>query len=143
MMRFEDQLEIAAPAPLVFAINADVRHWPAMTPTVTSVELLDGPLALGARARIKQPGQRPTVWTVTAFEPDRSFTWTARLLGVRMAATHLVEPTAAGARNTLRLDLDGFGGRLLGMLLGRKLRSVLATENAGFRTAAAQRLAAA
>lgn len=141
-MRIEDQLEIEAPVPLVFALNADVERWPELTPTVTSVELLDGPLALGARARIKQPGQRPTVWTVTAFEQDRTFSWEARTLGAHMVATHVVEPTAAGTRNTLRLDLHGIGGRILGTLLGRKLRSVLATENAGFRTEAARRLAA-
>lgn len=141
-MRFEDHLEIEAPAALVFAINTDVERWPEFTTTVTSVELLDGPLALGARARIKQPGQRPTVWTVTAFEQDRTFSWEARALGAHIVATHFVEPTPAGARNTLRLDLHGIGGRLLGTLLGRKLRSGLATENAGFRTEAARRLAA-
>lgn len=140
-MRIEHHLDIEAPTPLVFAINADVERWPELTPTVTSVELLDGPLALGARARIKQPGQRPTIWTVTTYEADRTFSWEARTMGARMVATHVVEPTVTGSRNTLRLDLHGFGGRVLGALLGRKLRSVLATENAGFRTEAARRLA--
>ena len=136
----EHQLEIEAPAPLVFEINADVERWPELTPTVRSVTLLDGPLALGARARIEQPGQRPTIWTVTAFEPGRTFSWEARTLGARMVATHLVEPTATGARNTLRLDLHGLGGRVLALVLGRTLRRVLATENAGFRAEAARRL---
>jgi uncharacterized membrane protein len=136
-MRIEHHIDIEAPAPLVFALNTDVEAWPRLTPTVTSVELLDpGPLALGSRARIVQPGQRPTVWTVTVFEPDRTFTWEARAMGVPMAATHVVEPTPTGCRNTLRLDLRGPGGRVLGTLLGRKLRSVLTTENDGFRRAA-------
>jgi uncharacterized membrane protein len=136
-MRIEHHIDIEATAPLVFALNADVEAWPRLTPTVTAVELLDDhPLELGSRARIKQPGQRPTVWTVTAFEPDRTFTWEARAMGVAMTATHIVEPTPTGCRNTLRLDLGGLGGRVLVTLLGRKLRSVLATENDGFRRAA-------
>lgn len=136
-MRIEHHIDIPAPAPLVFALNTDVEAWPRLTPTVTSVELLDGrPLALGGRARIKQPGQRRSVWTVTALVPDLTFTWEARAMGVRMAATHLTEPTPTGCRNTLRLDLGGIGGRVLGTMLGRKLRSVLATENDGFRRAA-------
>jgi hypothetical protein len=57
-------------------------------------------------------------------------------MGVPMSATHIVEPTPTGCRNTLRLDLGGPGGRVLGTVLGRKLRSVLATENEGFRRAA-------
>jgi len=36
---------------------------------MTSVERLDdGPITLGSRARVKQPGQRPAVWTVTELE---------------------------------------------------------------------------
>ena len=34
-----------------------------------------GPLAVGAKARIKQPRMFARVWEVTEFEPERSFTW--------------------------------------------------------------------
>jgi uncharacterized membrane protein len=137
-MRIEHHIVIDAPVSDVFALNIDVERWPSLTPTVTSVELLDGPLAVGARALIKQPGQRPTVWTVTELEPDHRFAWRARVIGVSMVATHVVEPTDGGCRNTLSLELHGAGGRLFGAVLGRNLRSVLATENEGFRRAAQQ-----
>jgi hypothetical protein len=109
-------------------------------PTVTTVERLDdGPLRVGSRARLKQPGQRPTVWAVTAHEPEQRFEWEASVFGVRTVASHLIEPTADGARNTLRLELTGRGAGVMGRLIGRTLRTVLSTENDCFRRAAEAR----
>lgn len=136
-MRIEHSTDIAAPAERVWDLTLDVEGWPATTPTVTSVERLDGgPLRPGSQALLKQPGQRPTVWTVTTVDPPQTFAWTARVFGVDMTGIHQVTPTADGCRNTLALELGGRGAGLLGRLLGRKLRSTLATENAGFAAAA-------
>jgi uncharacterized membrane protein len=133
-MRIEHHLDIEAPPSILFALNTDIERWPTLTPTVTSVTRLDeGPLRVGSQARIKQPGQRPAVWTVNTIEPDHCFIWSTKSMGLGMVATHLVEPTATGSRNTLRIDLSGFAASLLGRLLRRKIHSVLATENEGFR----------
>ena len=141
-MLIEHRLDIEAPPSVVFALNTNIERWPSLTPTVTSVERLDqGPLRVGSQARIKQPWQRPTVWTVTALEPDARFVWGAASAGVTAVATHLVEPTPSGARNVLRLELSGVGARLLSPLLRRRLLTVLRTENEGFQREA-QRLAA-
>ncbi len=141
-MRIEHHVDIDASPSIVFALNTDIERWPSLTPTVTSVERLDhGPLRVGSQARIKQPGQRPTVWTVATLEPDHCFVWSAKAMGMRMTATHLVEATHNGARNTLRLDISGGGARLLGPVLRRKLQTVLATENEGFRREAQRRAA--
>ena len=78
-MRFENTIEIDAPADRVWALTTDVESWPAITPTMTKVERLDnGPFHATSTARVKQPGQRAKVWTVTAFDPDHSFTWETR-----------------------------------------------------------------
>jgi uncharacterized membrane protein len=133
-MRIEHQLDIEAPPSVVFALTTDVERWPTLTPTVTSVERLDdGPLRVGSQARLKQPGQRPTVWTVTTLEPDRTFVWTATATGMHMTATHVIEATSTGTRNTLRLDLSGWAAPIVGRLARGKLRATLATENDGFR----------
>jgi carbon monoxide dehydrogenase subunit G len=133
-MRVEHQLDIEAPPSIVFALNTDIERWPALTPTVTSVTRLDeGPLRAGSQALIKQPGQRSIVWTVDTLEPDHRFVWSAKATGMRMASTHLVDPTPTGARNLLRIELTGPVARLLGPLLRRKLHTVLETENEGFR----------
>lgn len=138
----EHTIDIAAPAAVVWALNTTPEHWPALTPTVTRVTWHDdGPLRVGRRATVKQPGQRPTVWTVTAVDDGRLFEWEAVVFGVHMTATHLVEPSpdaaAAGStRNTLRLTLDGRGAGLMRAVLGGRLLRVLRTEAEGFRRAA-------
>ena len=133
-MHIEHRLDIQAPPSIVFSLNTDIERWPSLTPTVTSVERLDeGPLRVGSQARIKQPGQRPAVWTVASLEPDQRFVWGANSPGVRIIATHLVEPTPSGARNLLRLELAGLGARLLWPILRRRLLKVLEAENEGFQ----------
>lgn len=133
-MRFEDEVFIKAPVDEVWRLTTDVESWPAMSPTFTSVQRLDeGPLAVGSEARVKQPGQRPTTWTVTAVDPPTMFAWEARVLGVHMVASHHLSAVEGGCRNRLAVEMTGRGGRFLGMLIGRAMRRSLATENEGFK----------
>ncbi len=136
-MRIRHVIDIDAPADTVWRLTEDVESWPATTPTVTSVERLDGgPMGVGSRARLEQPGQRPTVWTVTTFEPGRRFSWEAEVFGIRTEGIHEVTPLDAGCRNTLTLELTGRGSGVLGRLLGRRLLRTITTENEGFKRAA-------
>lgn len=68
-MRLVDTIDIAAPAERVWPLTENVEAWPSFSPTMTRIERLDdAPIALGSRARVEQPAQRPAVWTVTRFE---------------------------------------------------------------------------
>lgn len=130
--------DIDAPPEVVWALATQVTDWPAYMPTIRSVERLDeGPLRLGARARIVQPGQRPAVWEVTRFEPGREFTWESRRRGYAMTATHRVQQRGSGTRNVLGLRMTGPLAPVLGVLLGPLMRRVLRTENACFAERAA------
>ena len=130
---------IDTPPAAVWALATAVTDWPSYMPTVQSVELLDdGPLRLGSRARIKQPGQRRAVWTVTRFEPVRTFTWESARRGYTIAGTHTVAGEGAGCRNTLTLQMTGPLAPVVGRLLGPLMKRVLRTENACF-AARAQR----
>jgi ribosome-associated toxin RatA of RatAB toxin-antitoxin module len=137
-MRIAHVATIAASPERLFELTTDIEAWPALMPTVTSVERLDhGPLAVGSRARLEQPGQRPTVWTVERIDAPTAFVWSARTMGVRMTASHHIDAAADGtSSNTLAIDLEGFGAGLLGRLVGGRIRRVLATENDCFRRAA-------
>jgi uncharacterized membrane protein len=136
-MDITNTLEIAAPVDEVWALTADIERWPAMTTTMTSVDKLDdGPVRLGSRARIKQPGMRPAVWTVTDFEPEHLFAWETKLGTVRLRAVHDLEATDDGCRNTLTVEMTGFGSGILRTVAGKRLRKAIATENAGFRRTA-------
>ena len=137
-MRVEHTIEIAAPAEVVWDLTLDLEGWPATTPTMTSVERLDaGPVQPGSTARIRQPRQRPRVWTVTEVAAPTTFTWVARALGTTMVATHRIEPVDGGrCRLTLALAMEGGTAPVVGRLVGGQLRTALATEAEGFRAAA-------
>lgn len=136
-MRIGHTIDIAAPAERVWALTVDVESWPELSPTMTVVERLDdGPLRVGSSARVKQPGQRAKVWTVTAVEPGRRFAWRSRVFGTDMTGTHTLHPTEQGTANTLTIDMAGRGSGLVGRVMGRQIHRSLATENAGFKRAA-------
>jgi len=137
MRTFEHNIDIAASTADVWALTIDVESWPSLFPTVTAVERLDGgPIKVGSRARIKQPGQPARVWTVTEVAAEQRFVWTARAAGFTMTGVHTMTPTAdGGTTNKLTLELDGPLAGLIAALAGRKLRQTLATENDGFRRA--------
>lgn len=143
-MRFEHHLVINAPVDTVWALTLDVERWPESTPTITEIVRLDeGPLAVGSRARIKQPGQGPRVWTVSRLEAPNEFEWGTSLGPVRMRGGHHLAPAGEGCRNTLTLELEGFGSRLLGRLAGKKLLEAIARENEGFKATAEAQVAPA
>jgi uncharacterized membrane protein len=136
-MVIEHELTIDAPPEVVWKLTADIEGWPALTPTIKHVERLDdGPLRVGSRARVKQPAQRPTVWTVTRLEPDERFEWEATVLGMHMTARHHLTPEGSGCRSRLELELSGRRAGLLGRLVGARIRKAIATENEGFKKAA-------
>ena len=136
-----DELVIDAPAATVWALTIDIESWPQTTPTVTSVERLDdGPLAVGSRARLKQPRQRAAVWTVTRLEPETVFEWSTRTMGMTMTGGHRIEPLDDGrCRNVLTLRASGPTATLLGWLVSRPIRQAIATENAGIKRRAEAR----
>ena len=136
-MKIQSELDIAADIDRVWDITVDVERWPMLTPTITSVERLEsGEMRVGSTARIKQPGQRPAVWTVTAISRPELFEWQTKSMGVAIVGRHRLAPAAGGCRNTLTVDVNGVGGGLIRRLFGRKLRETIETENIGFKRAA-------
>ncbi|MHC4973100.1 MAG: SRPBCC family protein [Planctomycetota bacterium] len=136
-MRIKHSIEIAAPVARVWKLTLDVEKWPDLTPTITRIEWLsEPPVRVGCQARIKQPGQRAKIWTVTEFEPERCFTWATRSLGLTMTGSHRLAASDAGTTNLLSIDLEGPLAPLVGALFRRPILKAIATENEGFKAAA-------
>ena len=137
MPRFQHAIAISAPPERVWGIVVDVERWPARIPTVDRVERLDdGLLAVGARTRLAQPKLPEGVWTVTELTSGTAFTWTSSSPGVRVTASHVVEPSPEGSRLTLAVDLAGWLAPV-GWLMTRSLtQRYVETEAASIKAAA-------
>jgi uncharacterized membrane protein len=134
MTRFSITVDIAAPCDRVWAVLADLERWPEWTPSVTSVERLEpGPLAVGTRARVRQPKLSPAVWEVTQLNEGRSFTWVTRHPGVRVTGLHQLEPTATGTRATLAVRFSGMLGPVVAWLTRGLNQRYLGFEANGLR----------
>ncbi|MGE0706168.1 MAG: NnrU family protein [Vicinamibacterales bacterium] len=133
---FTATTRIDAPPERVWALMADVLHWPDWLPTMTAVEPLDSPaLALGTRYRIVQPRLMPTIWTVVRLEPLRAFAWESRAPGVRALADHSLSPMPDGSTSvTLRVQFLGPLYVLARVLAGSLTREYLAREAAWLKT---------
>lgn len=143
-MKLTSTFDIAAPPSLVWDITTDVEHWNEWTPTITSIEWIEGDtIAVGNRARIKQPGQSAAIWTVEHVEPGREFRWSTKNMGARFVGTHVVEPGATGTRATLGIEASGIGAILMYPMLAIGLRGVLKKERAGLTALAEERARAA
>lgn len=130
---------IDAPVERVWALTLDIEGLPGITPTITSAERLDGSgaVVVGTTARLTQPGLPARVWTVETVEPPNRFTWSTRLLGIRMVGIHELEALDENRTGmTLAVVFEGPGAGLLARLGRRRLSKTLATEAAGFQRAA-------
>lgn len=86
---------------------ADVEAWPQWNAEIKRATL-DGPLALGATARIVFSTGLRLRFRVVEYEEGRLFTDESRLPGARMGHRHLVEPTGdGGSRLTNTIYIDG------------------------------------
>lgn len=138
-MEWSNARTIDASVETVWQLTSDIAHLPEVTPTVRTAEVLDaGPLRVGTRARLAQPGQRPAVWTVTDLVPGREFCWQTSRRGLTMIGRHRVEPAGHGAVSTLALALRGPLAPLLRPVVRRRVERTLARENEGLAAAAAR-----
>jgi uncharacterized membrane protein len=131
---FQVSVEIDAPPETVWSVMSDAERWHEWTPSVRSIRRLDsGPLRVGSRALIRQPKFPPAMWTVTALEPGRSFTWKSGLPGMWVHAQHSVVAVSGGSRATLALRYEGPLGRPLGRMTQAITNRYLGFEAAGLK----------
>jgi uncharacterized membrane protein len=137
----DSQVEIAAPAPIVWDVFADVERWPEWTASVERIVPLDGRgIEVGNRFEIKQPRLPNLRWEVTEVEPGVSWTWRARSPGGTTFASHEVVPQEAG-RTLVRQRIEQRGpvGRAVGVLMLRLTKRYLDLEAQGLKARSEER----
>jgi uncharacterized membrane protein len=133
-------VDIRATPQRVWAVLSDVEGWPEWTASVSSIERLDsGPLAVGSRARIRQPRLPPAEWRITSLDKGRGFTWVTRAPGILVTADHVVEARRNGSRATLSIEFEGLLGPLVGWLTRRLNDRYLGLEAAGLKRRSEER----
>lgn len=128
MSRWETTSTLEAdvsPAAVWAKAYANADAWPKWSAEIRRASL-DGPLALGAKARIVFGTGLRLRFRVVEFEDGRLFTDESRLPGARMGHRHLVEPTATGGSrltNTIYIEgpLAPLWRRILGPAAARSL----------------------
>jgi hypothetical protein len=131
----EVSIGVEAPAATVWALMADYAAWPSWTDSVDRAEWLDEPtMAVGARARVKQPGLPASVWIVTEVIDGRSFTAESSSMGVTSVAGHAIEGPPEGPVTVhLSLSMTGPLAGVVGRLGGSKVRRLVEMEAAGLK----------
>ena len=133
--------QITASPDVVWGVLVDINEWPSWTQSVrTAQRLEEGPLGVGSRARLKQPGMPSLVWEVSELAAPSVFTWQARSPGVRTTAIHRLEPQPDGG-TTLTLEVEHSGplAGLIGALTSSRTSRYIGMEAAGLKKASEAR----
>lgn len=134
---------IAASPEIVWDVMVDIDRWPSWTQSVRTAERLDdGPLAIGSRARLKQPGMPPMVWEVFECVAPSVFTWRTRTPGVTTVGIHRVE-AGPGGDSTITLEVHHSGplAGVVGALTASRTNRFMGMEAAGLKKASEERAA--
>jgi uncharacterized protein YndB with AHSA1/START domain len=125
-------IDIAAAPERVWQVIVDIDSWPQWTESVTEVKRLDsGPLQVGSRARLKQPGLLPLVWELTELQPGTQFTWVNRFPGVTSTSRHEIIASGDGSRLAVTTTWSGPLAGLITALNRTRTRRLLAAEANG------------
>jgi Polyketide cyclase / dehydrase and lipid transport len=128
MSRWETTSTLEAevsPAAVWEKAYADADAWPQWNAEIKRASL-DGPLALGAKAKIVFGTGLRLRFHVVEFEDGRLFTDESRMPGARMGHRHLVEQTESGGSrltNTIYIEgaLSPLWRRIMGPAAARTL----------------------
>jgi hypothetical protein len=125
-------IDIAAAPERVWQVIVDIESWPQWTKSVTDVKRLDsGPLQVGSRARLKQPGLPPLTWELTELQQGAQFTWACRPPGVTATARHEIIASETGSRLELTTTWTGPLAGLVAALNRTRTHRLLETEANG------------
>lgn len=135
MSDFRYVVDIKVSPQRIWAALLDVQHWPEWTTSVSRVQRMDiGPLTLGSRTRIWQPGLMSAVWQVTSLDERRHiFAWTSRTLGIKIVARHQIDSLGTSSRVTLTLHYAGAFGAVMARIYRDRTWDYLAREGTGLR----------
>ena len=130
-------IDIATRPEVVYAIWADVPRWPQWDPD-TREAWLDGPLAVGAKGRLKPRKGFAVPMRVTDAVPGERFTVECPVLGNVMRFEHILRPVQGGVEVIHRVSFHGWLAGWLMRTVGQDVRSGLPVTLRGLKALAEQ-----
>lgn len=118
----------------LWRLVSDVDRWDELLPTIDEVTRLSapGPVAVGARFRVRQPGIPTADYEITDWRTGTGFTWESSGLSMRATASHVLDPVEGGTSLTVGIRWSGPAAWLARALLARKARGYLQAEADAF-----------
>jgi uncharacterized protein YndB with AHSA1/START domain len=134
----EIERHIAADVDRVWELVSDLERWGPRLPTMRDVTRVEGsgPVGVGSRYRVRQPGLPPAVYEIDEWKPGSHFTWVASAPGVRTTASHRVVAEDGGTRLALSVVWSGPLAGVVRLLLESKAARMVATEAETFASLA-------
>lgn len=94
----ERSFEVPLPRDAAWSALADVEAWPAWAPHIAAAQTApQGPVQRDTSGTFRFRPIGRSRFTMTEFDPPRSWTWTGRALGVTIDYEHRFEPASAGS----------------------------------------------
>jgi hypothetical protein len=114
----------------IWQLIGDVQRWDRLLPTVDEILRVDpgGPVGVGSQFEVRQPGLPRAVYTITAWQPDKAFTWESSAPGVRTTASHKVGREDGHSYLSLGVEWSGALGGVVDLVLGQRVRRLLEQE---------------
>lgn len=117
-----------ASAEELWALLSDLEHWASMLPTMQQVTRVSGPIGVGGRFEVHQPGLPKAVYEISHWEPHRGFTWVSSTIGVRTTASHRLDSRPEGTELVLGIEWSGPLGWLARAVAGSKAKRMVEQE---------------
>ena len=133
-MKVENTIRVLAPIETAWDVTQNIENWPLWTPTMEKVKKSsDTDISVGSEVLIKQPQLPETKWTVVELEKESIFSWSAKVKGMNITATHTLRELEGSVENKLTIEVSGILATLLWPLLRGKFNQALKQENLGFK----------
>lgn len=128
----EASIHVAATPGAVYAVWADVPRWPQWDPDTREASL-DGPLATGAKGRLKPRKGFAVPMRVVQAVPGEHFTVECPVLGSVMRFEHVLRPQDGGVLVTHRVTFQGWLAGWLMRTVGQDVRRGLPVTLRGLK----------
>lgn len=129
-----NNITINADISKVYGVWTEVENWNLWTKSINKISFLDNEkFEIGGKVRIEQPKLSPALWTITEIQPNKSFTWQTKTMGVTVIAKHTLEHSPSGTIAKSVLTYDGLLAGLLYRLFLKLTSQYLIMEIEGLK----------